>query len=96
MGRSRRTKVVCIRLSQEEYEQFQTLCVRRGIDSISEVARAGMRLLLTDEGAARDRSAVESQLNEINARLSVLDREVSRLSQLVSIQDVELAQATAT
>ena len=81
---TRRDKVISIRLSNEEYDQLQSLCVAKGGNSISELARNGMKLLLSQEihsGAA----AMESRVNHMQDRVTTLDREVARLSNVLGL-----------
>jgi len=87
---NRRTKVISIRLSEEEYCHLQDLCVRKGADSISELARAAMKLLVSQEKESEsDKSEIESRVNEMHSRVSILDREVARLSSLMGIARLE-------
>src|SRR5260370_15225237 len=63
----RRSKVISIRLSREEYDQFQDLCIARGSDTISELARTAMKLLAqTGNGNADGRfSALEALITHL-------------------------------
>jgi hypothetical protein len=85
---NRRTKIISIRLSNEEYGQLQNLCTLKGADSISELARAAMKLLMLQENGS-DKVSIESRVNEMNSRMSTLDREVARLSNLMGIARLE-------
>jgi len=80
----RRTKVVSIRLSNEEYGQLQSLCVARGTDSISELARAALKTLANLE-MSNGKAAIESRVEIMDTRMLQLDREVARLSGLLGI-----------
>lgn len=88
--RNRRTKIVSIRVSSDEYSQLQNLCAIKGLDSISELARNAMKLLMLQESisgkpATENRvKEVDPRVRDIDARMSILDREVARLRQLVS------------
>lgn len=84
----RRTKVVSIRLSNEEYDQFLSLCVTRGTDSISELARAGLRMLANIE-KSNGKAAIESRVEIMDTRMTQLDREVARLSNLLGVGRLE-------
>jgi hypothetical protein len=63
---NRRNKVISIRLSTEEYTQLQNLCLSRGADSLSELARAAMKKLLLQE-SENGHGAIESRVNELLA-----------------------------
>ena len=85
---SRRNKVVSIRLSDEEYDQLRQLCAVNAADNISELARRAMRLFLVQENVhegAQGKVAIESRVDEIHARMSVLDREVERLCSAIGL-----------
>jgi hypothetical protein len=84
----RRTKVISIRLSHEEYDQFQELCAVRGSDTISALARTAMKLLALNENG-NGKAAIESRVNAMDARVSQLDREVAHLSELMGIARLE-------
>jgi hypothetical protein len=84
----RRTKVVSIRLSNEEYGQLQSLCVARGADSISELARAALKMLATIE-KSNGKAAIESRVEIMYTRMTQLDREVTRLSGLLRVSRLE-------
>ena len=84
----RRTKVVSIRLSNEEYGQLQSLCVARGADSISELARAALKMLATIE-KSNGKAAIESRVEIMYTRMTQLDREVTRLSGLLRVSSLE-------
>jgi hypothetical protein len=80
----RRTKVVSIRLSNEEYDQFVSLCVARGTDSISELARSALKMLANIE-RTDGKAAIESRVEVMDMRVTQLDREVARLSSLLGV-----------
>ena len=84
----RRTRVISIRLSNEEYDQFQNLCIARGTDSISELARTALRLLASNE-KNNGKAAIETRVEIMDTRMSELDREVARLSNLLGVGRLE-------
>lgn len=86
---SRRAKIISIRVSGEEYEQLQNLCVSRGADSISELARRAMRLFMRQESVDGNSATIESRFNDVYVRMSTLDREIARLSELISASRLE-------
>jgi Arc/MetJ-type ribon-helix-helix transcriptional regulator len=89
---TRRNKVISIRLSNDEYDQLQTLCLSKGADSISELTRAAMKLLLAQEAEGHGHGQVESQVTEMQQRVTALDREVARLTSLMGLARMEEAQ----
>ena len=85
---NRRNKVISIRLSMEEYDQLQNLCVSKGADSLSELARAAMKLLLLQE-KENGHAAIETRVKEMHSRVETLDREVARLATLIGLTRAE-------
>lgn len=90
---TRRTKIISIRVSDEEFEQLQTLCVSGASDSISDLARKGMKLLIR-QGTTDDSGGVDSRFHEIDSRVSILDREVARLSDLMGLTRIDADMET--
>jgi len=85
---SRRNKVVSIRLSDDEYDQLRQLCAMNEADNISELARRAMKRFLVQEhanGNGDGKVAIESRVDEIHAKMSVLDREVEQLCSAVGL-----------
>jgi len=80
----RRTKVVSIRLSNEEYNQFLELCSARGTDSISELVRAALKMLANIEERS-SKANIENVVEIMDTRVTQLDREVARLSNLLGV-----------
>ena len=84
----RRTRIVSIRLSDEEYDQLRSLCAIKGTDSISELARAAMKLLVVEHKSHG--AAMETRVNEIDVRIDMLDREIARLSSKIGLKQGEI------
>ncbi len=80
----RRTKVVSVRLSNEEYNQFLNLCSARGTDSISELVRAALKMLAKIEDRS-SKTNIENFVEIMDTRMTQLDREVARLSGLIGV-----------
>jgi hypothetical protein len=72
----RRTKIVSIRLLDEEYNQLKRLCESRGARSVSDLARDAMFGLMQP-------SSIEGKVLELDVRLVALREEVARLSRMV-------------
>ncbi len=73
----RRSRMVSIRLSDQEYERLRSACVEAGARSVSDVARDALRVVLGRE------NPVETELITLHDRMNQLDREVKRLAQIV-------------
>ncbi len=84
----RRTKVISIRLSAEEYDELQALCATKGADSISELARAGLKLLMLNE-RTNGHTAIAGRVEAIDTRVSELARDVERLNDLLATARME-------
>jgi len=77
---NRKTKMISLRLSNEEYETLHNLYRAHGSRSISDFARNAMQKVIS--GAAPSRS-LETRLQELDGKMSALDHEVSRLVKLL-------------
>jgi hypothetical protein len=73
----RRTKIVSIRLLDEEYNQLKRLCETRGARSVSDLARDAMFGLMSPA------TSIEGKVQELDIRLVALREEVARLSRMV-------------
>jgi len=89
MPHSKRTRMICIRLSEEEYDQLQSNCDAQGV-AISQLIRAAVTYF-TSQQNGNARPLLES-INEIDGRVSSLDREVARLSALIGLARTEKTQ----
>ena len=74
-----RTRMISFRLTEEEYEQFRQLCFQQGRGNLSEMARAGLKMILHEPSLAHTES-LESRINELENRLRMLFLEVKRLT----------------
>jgi hypothetical protein len=86
--RKRKSKIVSIRLSLEEYESFKAISPSLGVRSISAFARSAMGRLLEIEpvnGELRPVS-VNSRFQDLENKLNALREEVTRLSRIVGGQ----------
>ena len=82
---NRRSKVVSIRLSAEEYDQLRSLCVTTGVGSFSELARAAMKKLLAQQEAGSPDNAVEARVSQMDVRVSALANEIARVSNMIGL-----------
>jgi len=73
----RRTKIVSIRLLDEEYKQLKQLCESQGARSVSDLARDAMFGLL------KPATSIEGKVIDLDMRLTALRDEVQRLSRMV-------------
>jgi predicted DNA-binding protein len=73
----RRTKIVSIRLLDEEYSQLKRLCEKKGARSVSDLARDAMF------GLIKESSSIEGKVEDLDVQLSALREEVARLSRMV-------------
>ena len=93
---NRRTKIISIRLSDEEYDELRCLCAIRGAYSISELARAAMKVFVRQESGEQGINGggmtIESRMNEMYERVTVLDREVARLASVIGLDRLQETQ----
>jgi hypothetical protein len=77
----RKSRTISLRLSQREFEALKSLYAANGARSISEFIRAAMQPLIN--GNSHTGHTLELKVQEIDGKLSVLDGEVARLTQLL-------------
>ena len=78
---SRKTRLISLRLSEEEFEALKSLYSAHGAKSISEFARDAMQRVISKK--MDDKFALELKIQEMDGKLSILDGEVARLSQII-------------
>ena len=86
---SRRSKMVSIRLSHEEFRKLRELCVETGARSLSDLARDAMHRLMsegTEPNGGTDQR-LTARVEELDERLSDLQEKVTRLSTLVGVKE---------
>ena len=83
-----RPRVLSIRLSDEEFDQLDHLCDSLGIESISELTRSALRHFIQHQNS-NGKANTDTQVKEIRAHLSVLDREIARLANHVGLTPTE-------
>jgi hypothetical protein len=90
----RRSKIVSVRLSEQEYQELLSCCLDRGTRSLSDLAREAMQGLL----ASRDGNGngnghgnghgngdgLGLEVEKLHGRMEQLDHELKRLASLVN------------
>ncbi|HEY3837013.1 MAG TPA: hypothetical protein VGL72_10600 [Bryobacteraceae bacterium] len=84
----KKSKMISIRLSSEEYESMKAAFASRGIRSVSEFARDAMQRLLhapplVADGHGPSPGDLEFRMRSLDSRVTRLQGEVSNLSRLV-------------
>jgi len=72
-----RSRMISIRLSEDEYLSLKQLCLVTGARSVSELTRDAMRVVL--KGATRD-DVLGLRMEEFRALLKSLDRKIDELA----------------
>ena len=78
---SHKTRILSLRISEKDFDALKSRYAAHGARSISEFARDAMQNMIA--GHAAPSAALELRIQEIDGRLSLLDSEVSRLSQVL-------------
>lgn len=78
----RKNRTISLRLSEREFEALKSLYAANGARSISEFIRAAMQPLIAEPSHNGNGHALELKVQEIDGKLSILDSEVARLTQL--------------
>jgi hypothetical protein len=76
----RRSRMVSIRLSDQEYDTLKNACASAGARSVSDVARDAILQLVAGNGTS---ARIESQMDKLRWRMEELEGEVKRLGRLV-------------
>ena len=80
----RKNRMISLRLSNEEYEALRSLYRVHGSRSVSEFARDAMQKVIVEAKAGP--ANIETRLQELDAKMNSLDREVGRLVRLIESQ----------
>ncbi len=72
-----RTRMISVRVSEEEYSAFRRLCLVAGARSVSDLTRDAMRMLLN--GANRE-DVLGIHVNEFRTQMRSLDRKIEQLA----------------
>jgi hypothetical protein len=79
----RRVKTVSFRLSPEEYQAYQQVCVAAGFCSLSEFARKALQFFVDHRSSA----ARDLEVEGLRARVESLSSEVARLAEAVGLPE---------
>ena len=81
----RRSKVVSVRMSDDEFRQLKELCAATGARCVSDLARDTIFKLINGGGTAQGAlvSELQTRVQELDEKLNTLQGRVSRLAMLV-------------
>ena len=82
-----RSRMISVRLCEEEYEALQHLCAVNGARNLSDFAREAMQAHLNDLSPENARS---NGTNEFEAQLSRLDQKIDELFKMIMSSIAEL------
>ncbi len=77
-----RSRMISIRLSDEEYVGLKRLCSATGARSVSDLAREAMRVLLN--GVNRE-DMLGSRIDEVHSQVRTLNRKIEELSARLAV-----------
>jgi hypothetical protein len=72
--------MISFRLTADEYDRCRELCFAQGLRSVSEMARAGIHLLLQHPDKA-PQEALEHRVSELEGRIHILGLELKKVLQ---------------
>jgi len=81
-----RTRMISVRLSEEEYTALRRLCSVTGARSVSDLTRDAMRVLLN--GANRV-DVFGSHMDEFRAQMRSLDEKIEQLSAKIPVLNTD-------
>jgi phage host-nuclease inhibitor protein Gam len=76
-----RSRMISIRLSDDEYVGLKRLCAVSGARSVSDLAREAMRVLLN--GTNRD-DLLSARMEEFRVQMRTIDRKIDQLSDRIA------------
>lgn len=82
----RKSKMISLRLSSAEYESLRAIYSQYGTRSVSEFARQAMQKVIEGATAGPQTSVIKMRLDELDGKMNVLDREVTRLVKVLEKQ----------
>ena len=75
-----KSRMISIRISNEEYEGLRSLCISQGARSVSDLARTAMNNMLSiSSDPANTGTSVELRFQELHGRINLLDRRIEQL-----------------
>ena len=75
-----RSKMVSFRLSPEEYSRFRDICQKKGLRSISDLARIAMMMVASKE---LEVDPLSDHVRDIRRQVQTLSSELERISTVV-------------
>jgi hypothetical protein len=81
---TRKSRIISLRLSEEEYESLKSRYASHGVRSLSEFARDAMHRVLGEEPASP--ADLRNRVQLLDGKVALLEGEVSRLSRVVELE----------
>ena len=81
----RRTKMVSIRLLDDEYRQLKELCAANGARSVSGLARDAMFRMLTRATAEQDLPNLEAHVRKLDQTVANLGEKMEQIESRLSV-----------
>jgi hypothetical protein len=75
--RKPRSRMISVRLSEEEYSALRQLCSATGARSVSDITRDAMRVLLNDANRV---NTAGSHWDEFRSQMKSLDKRIEQLA----------------
>ena len=84
MNPEHKSRMISFRLTEDEYDRCRQLCFTQGLRSVSEMARAGIHLLLQQPDKA-PHEALENRVSELEGRIHILGLELKKMMQSATL-----------
>lgn len=85
-----RTKVVYFRVSEAEFERYMAFCKSQGVRSISDLARAGLEILVAEQ-SEYTLSGLTERVTALSGLISGLSGTIQGLTEVVSSKKLDAA-----
>jgi hypothetical protein len=82
-----RSRMISVRLSEDEYESLRTLCMSTGARSVSDLTRDAMQILLKKSS---EDNTISGYMDDVRAQISALDHKIEVLSERIAPSKTEL------
>lgn len=76
-----RSRMISVRLSEDEYDSLRLLCTATGARSVSDLTRGAMQSLLDSPSKG---NVLSSYMDGLRTQISTLDRKIEELSERIT------------
>ena len=75
-----RERLVCFRISEDEFRQFVSVCEQEGARSVSDLARSAVQRLIADGGRQRKEDEMTEKMHRLEQLITAVTEQLQLLS----------------